>query len=258
MNDKQKGNTQDYMREMSKAVQQLVTCSQEDPKDLEALGYLGWAYAELDSAKEAGDAFKKAIDGLTAKGDVKTRDLVTNNRDSYYARYFNAGIERISAAQTAYPDMTKKPESPTDTAMQAEAKKAYDTALTNLRKALYLRPGDARTYHNLGAVYTFMGDYDNAEKTFKEGLSFAPQDSVLLRDLSTVGVGTVQRMIEAKNYDGAIAMLQPMVTKEPGNASLHGILADAYFRKAQEAKGDDRAKSFVAAAWPSTKRPDMP
>src|SRR5262249_22112170 len=108
MRDKDKGNTEDYSREMNKAVQQLVTCAQEDPKDLEALGYLGWAYAELDSAKQAGDAFKTAIDGLTARGDVKTRDLVVNNRDSYYARYFNAGIERISAAQTAYPDMTKK------------------------------------------------------------------------------------------------------------------------------------------------------
>ena len=50
MKDKDKGNTDDYQREINKAVQQLEQCSSEDPNDLEALGYLGWAYAEVDSA----------------------------------------------------------------------------------------------------------------------------------------------------------------------------------------------------------------
>ncbi len=43
MKDKDKGNTDDYQREINKAVQQLEQCASEDPADLEALGYLGWA-----------------------------------------------------------------------------------------------------------------------------------------------------------------------------------------------------------------------
>ena len=46
LNDKNKGNFDDYKREMQKAVQQLEQCASEDPADLEAVGYLGWAYAE--------------------------------------------------------------------------------------------------------------------------------------------------------------------------------------------------------------------
>jgi len=62
LRDKEKGNTEDYQREMNKAVDQLAQGATEDPQDFEALGYLGWAYAELDSAGPAGQAFKAAID----------------------------------------------------------------------------------------------------------------------------------------------------------------------------------------------------
>jgi len=39
--DKERGNTEDYQREMNKAVDQLSACATEDPADLEALGYRG-------------------------------------------------------------------------------------------------------------------------------------------------------------------------------------------------------------------------
>src|SRR5262245_44661642 len=92
LRDKERGNTEDYVRELNKAVQQLTQCAEEDPADLEALGYLGWAYAEVDSAGPAGQWFQKSIDGLTAKGDKKKVEIVSNNRESYWARAYNEGI----------------------------------------------------------------------------------------------------------------------------------------------------------------------
>src|SRR5437867_3400177 len=76
MRDKDKGNAEDYAREINKAVQQLEQCQGEDPIDFEAIGYLGWAYAEVDSACLAGKAFAASIKGLEAKGDVKKVDWV--------------------------------------------------------------------------------------------------------------------------------------------------------------------------------------
>jgi len=73
LKDKSAGNTDDYHREMLKAVQQLETCAAEDSADYEAIGYLGWAYAEVDSCGPAGRWFAKAIDGLNARGDKKRR-----------------------------------------------------------------------------------------------------------------------------------------------------------------------------------------
>ncbi len=38
LRDKDKGMTEDYLRQMNKAVAQLEMCASEDPADLEALG----------------------------------------------------------------------------------------------------------------------------------------------------------------------------------------------------------------------------
>ena len=132
--DKDRGNIEDYSREMNKAVDQLNACATEDPADLEALGYLGWAYAELDSAGPAGAAFQKAIDGLTAKGDVKKVSLWSNNRESYWARAYNDGISKLHDAGVAWPEYTKTP-SADEKALKDEATKLYEAAILSLTRA---------------------------------------------------------------------------------------------------------------------------
>src|SRR5215467_11759845 len=87
--DKEKGNLEDYQREMNKAVQQLEQCATEDPADYEATAYLGWAYAELDSAGPAGKWFDVAIKGLASKNDVKKKEWAESNRNSYWAKKVN-------------------------------------------------------------------------------------------------------------------------------------------------------------------------
>src|SRR5512134_2469811 len=92
MRDKDKGDAESYTRQMNKAVFELEQCAAQDANDFEALGYLGWAYAEIDSGCAAGRAFSAAIAGLAAKGDKKKVEWATNNRNSYWARSFNEGI----------------------------------------------------------------------------------------------------------------------------------------------------------------------
>jgi hypothetical protein len=123
LRDKGAGNMEDYRRQMQKAVQQLESCAVEDTLDYEAIGYLGWAYAEMDSCAPAGHWFAKAIAGLTAKGDKKKAEIATNNRDSYWVNKQNEGLSKVSSAQNAYPDFTKKAENDADKTLKAEAEK---------------------------------------------------------------------------------------------------------------------------------------
>src|SRR5262245_34815569 len=123
MRDKDKGDTESYSRQMNKAVAELEQCTSQDPADAEALGYLGWAYAELDSAGPAGRAFAAAISGLTAKGDKKKADWALGNRNHYWAFTFNDGIKHIQIAQQAYPDFSKKPADDAETSIRGEAEK---------------------------------------------------------------------------------------------------------------------------------------
>src|SRR5712691_3867679 len=138
LKDKERGNTEDYQREMNKAVVQLDSCAVQDPADLEALGYLGWAYAELDSAGPGGVAFQKAIDGLTAKGAKKALDIVNTNRESYWARANNDGIRKITDAQTAWPEYSKTPAAD-EKSLKDEATKSYNAAILSLTRAKLLK-----------------------------------------------------------------------------------------------------------------------
>lgn len=248
MRDRDKGDTESYKRQMNKAVAELEQCTSEDPSDAEALGYLGWAYAELDSAGPAGRAFASAIAGLTAKGDKKKIDWAVGNRNHYWARAFNDGIEHIRVAQTAYPEFGKKPADDAESALKAEAEKHYQEALVMLTRASFIKPGDPQTLRNLGAVYAFMADFKKAEAVFQEGLKQAPGDSALGAALKSVRVNYARGLASSKNFDEAIAHFGELIKAEPNNPDLHISLAEALFGRAQSKEGEARKTDFCAAA----------
>jgi tetratricopeptide (TPR) repeat protein len=247
MKDKDKGNTDDYQREIGKAVQQLEQCSTEDPADLEAIGYLGWAYAEVDSAGPAGVAFQKAIEGLRGKGDTKKADWVSNNRDSYWAGKFNDGIAKINAAQQAYPDYMKAPADDAEKTLKEEAGRNYDLAIVSLTRASLLRPGSAQTMRNLGSVYAFKGEFRTAESVFREGLKLAPSDSGLTASLKSVRVSYAAELLDQKKYEDAIGFYKELIKGDPANSDLHLGLADAYFKRATDNKGDAAKPDYKLA-----------
>ena len=252
LRDKEKGLTEDYLRQMNKAVQQLEMCSTEDPADFEAVGYLGWAYAELDSAGPAGRAFQKAIDGLTAKGDKKKADWAAQNRDSYWANDLNEGIAQINEAQQAYPDFTRKAENESDRTLKAEAEKKYRSAIVNLTQASLYRKNHPQTLRNLGSVYAFMGDYKTAMGVFQAGLAASPGDTTLSQSLKTVRTNYANQLIDDKKFDESVTYFTELVAAEPGSSDLHLGLASAYFSRAQTRdatkEADARKADFCAAA----------
>jgi len=247
MKDKANGNADDYQREINKAVQQLEQCSSEDPNDLEALGYLGWAYAEVDSCGPAGVSFQKAADGLKAKGDVKKADWVSNNRDSYWATRFNEGIAKINAAQAVYPDFMKPAANDADKTLKDEAAKNYAQAISSLTRARQLKPTSVQTMRSLGSVYAFMGEFKTAEGAFREGLKVAPADSASLASVKSVRTNYAGQLIDEKKYEEAIAFYNDLIKADPSNPDLHLGLADAYFKRAQEAKSDAAKPDYKLA-----------
>ena len=247
LRDKERGNLEDYQRQMQKAISQLESCAVEDTVDYEALGYLGWAYAEVESCGPAGHWFAKAIAGLTAKGDKKKAENATNNRNSYWVNKLNEGVTKIGAAQSAYPDFMKQPENDADRTLKAEAEKNYNQALRSLNCAAGLRPGDAQTMRNMGSIYLFMGDFPKAEKTFREGLKAAPEDSSLKAALKIARTNYANQLNFEKKYDEAIAYFGELIKADPENADLHSSLANARLNRAQAQQGDARRPEFKMA-----------
>jgi tetratricopeptide (TPR) repeat protein len=247
LRDKGAGNTEDYQRQMQKAIQQLEACATEDTLDYEAIGYLGWAYAEVDSCAPAGKWFAFAINGLTAKGDKKKAEIASNNRISYWVSKLNDGVSKIQSAQSAYPDFGKKAENDADKTLKAEAEKYYGMAIKSLTGATQLRPAEPQAYRNLGSVYLYMLDFPAAERAFREGLKAAPEDSSLKAALKIARVNYANQLNDEKKYDEAIVFFGDLLKSDPENADLHSSLGSAHLNKAQTLQGDARKPEFKLA-----------
>lgn len=254
LRDREKGNTEDYQREMNKAVDQLSACATEDEGDFEALGYLGWAYAELDSCGPAGEWFAKAIAVGTSKGDKKKTELISQNRDHYWTIRYNEGIAAIQTAQAAYPDFAKAP-ADDEKELYAQAKSSYDLAITKLTQAKMLRAGHSQTLRNLATAYALMVDFDRAETVLNNALVEVPGDSNLASALKTVRANKAGALLGANRLDEAIVYYNDLIKAEPGAVDLYMGLGNAYFTRAttkQEAAkkadfklaGDAYAKAY--------------
>jgi len=248
LGDKQKNNTEDYLRERQKAVDQLRACASEDPSDFEGIGYLGWAYGEIDSMCAAGKSFQIAIDGLTAKGDKKKADLVTNNRESFWATAFNKGIASINSAQAAYNPYTNTPATDEDKKAKDSATKSYDEALTSLGNALCLKPGDARSLRNLGTVHALKGEYDQAQTFFQQALKAAPGDTDIVNAMHQASQGRAAQLLSTNKFDDAMKYYQDLLKTDPNNGDLWSGLADAAQHKANASDSAVKTAALLTAA----------
>jgi tetratricopeptide (TPR) repeat protein len=263
--DRDKGDRDGYERQIRKAVLELEQCASEDPADAEALSYLGWAYAEVDSAGPAGRAFAAAIAGLTAKGDKKKADLATSNRHSYWVRAFNDGVTFLKNAGDLEPEWKKYEarvvrsgsatpllytfEAGVDTTGTAYlALVEYNKAVRAFERASLLKPNDPQTLRNLGSVMAQLGDFQSAEKVLKDGLATAPDDSLLKASFRVLKVSRARSLADAKKFDEAIAGYNDLIKAEPELSEHHLALGEALFARAQSKAGDARKPDFVLAA----------
>jgi tetratricopeptide (TPR) repeat protein len=247
MADKQKGNLDDYSRQMMKAVQQLEMCSTEDPADHEAIGYLGWAYAEVDSMGPAGKAFAAAIAGLTTKGDKKKLEMVVNNRESFWATSFNKGISEINTAQGIYAQYSKAPANDAEKAQREQAGQHYQTALGNFTRALLLKPGDPRSLRNLATTHFYLGDYATADHYLTETIQADPSDTSAVAMQKSIRAERARSLTEEKKFDEAVAYYADLLKGQPNDADLLIGLGDTHFSKAGALEGDAKKAEFKLA-----------
>lgn len=240
LKDKEKGNTEDYERQMRKAVDQLTLCASQDPADFEGLGYLGWALAEVGQAAPAGEAFAKALAAARAKGDKKKAEAIAANRDHYWSVAYNDGIKNIQDGQQ-YAEAEAK----------TEAHAALTKAVEALDKARLLRPGHAQTIRNLATAYAMDENYEKAEEVLRAGQTEAAQDTSvgqLAESLRNVRANKANALLGANKFEEAIAYYTDLTKQEAGNSDLWMGLGNAYFKRAETKTDDARKADFKGSA----------
>jgi tetratricopeptide (TPR) repeat protein len=215
-------------------------CSTEDTLDYEAQGYLGWAYAELDSAGPAGEWFAKAIAQASAKGDKKKLDVIQANRDHYWSIAFNDGIKNIQDAQQFL-----------DAGSKEDAAKTFQVAIVKLTHARQLRAGHPQTIRNLATAYALANDYDGAERVLRTGIVEAGADTaahILTDALKTVRQNKAGALVDAKKYDEAIAYYLELTKQEPESSDLWMGLGNSYYNRAGTKADAAKKADFKLAA----------
>lgn len=133
-------------------------------------------------------------------------------------------------------------------AMIAMRRRAYDSAIELLYKAVRLAPEDVaceftlaqalqdagrpkealehyktvlamddsypETYHNMGIVHRFLGDADKARELFEKAVAMRP-------DFSSAHVNLALLARDAGDFDGALARLDKAVAADPRNAEAY-------------------------------------
>ena len=242
---------------MGKAVDKLSQCAAEDPTDYESLGYLGWAYAEVDSFKPAGEWFQKSLAGLATKGDKKKIEMVSDNRKSFYVRELNAGIGQIREAQNTY-DLNSEPKTDADKAKATDARHKVDDAVRHLQNALLLVPASdtmaVSAQRNLGFAYMMSGRDNEAMTAYNDALKLAPNDPTVLQALNALRNDMASHTLEHGDYDKAIASYEALAKDDPKNPTRFGGLGDAYFERAQHAHPDSAGRSDYIKAGDAYKK----
>jgi tetratricopeptide (TPR) repeat protein len=256
MNDKGKGNTEDYQREIAKAVNQLQMCAAEDSLDFEAMGLLGKAYAEVDSAADAGIAFASALRGLEAKGDKKKLDIVRLDRLAAWVRWNNDGITRIQSAQQATEDLPLKAGAELNDD-QKRAVQLLDEAEPQLRRATAVLPDSVTSMRMLGYVFYLRGDFMGADDVLRQGLRRDPSNKPLLDMQRVVRRQHAQQLLDAKKYDEAIAYYGELLKESPDDGGLHTNVGEAYMQKAQVPGNAGKSADWKASGMAYAKASDL-
>jgi tetratricopeptide (TPR) repeat protein len=243
--EKDKGNLDDAKRIFGKAVAQLSTCVQEDPNDNESWSYLGWAYAELDSAEQSGRAFDEAEKRLAA--DPKALTRAVQNRESYWVGYYNQGLQKYKDADAIIP--VKDILNSTDPKVaDAKAKLAESEAF--FRKAVLESPKKGAAYNNLAIVLALQGKFPEATAVIDQGLAVDPNNQELKDRKDSMRGNQVTEKLKNGDYDGALTMMDQMLTGAPNDYGTLVQAAQTSFEYGQklEEKKDPADKAMYARA----------
>lgn len=213
----EKQNYEDAARLYRKAIVQLTDGLEASPKDIEAWDYLGRAYGELDIADSAGWAFGTGIKKAEEKGDDKLVERLQDNRQYYWANYFNAAIDTYRTAEDE-----EDPEAVKDSSM---------AAAVSMRKAIAMMREDPRAYCNIAVFLVRADKFNEALAAVNEGLVFTPQDSCLLGRLESLTLSMGEQAAESGDFAMAIETYQKLLADNPGDVANAQRLGELYFQQ---------------------------
>lgn len=176
-----------------RALQELVKAKEKNARDKHIWNALGLSYKERRLYKEAEDAFKESI----------------SIDDKFSEAHNNLGV--------LYLDLKR----------YKEAIGAFEKAVSNI---FYTTPELA--YNNMGYAYQALGDFNSAEKNFKEAISLNPSFSLSYTNLASL-------YLSQKRYKEAENVLLKYLSVFDNHLEANFLIGKLYFETGDKKRAKD-------------------
>jgi tetratricopeptide (TPR) repeat protein len=113
-------------------------------------------------------------------------------------------------------------------------------AIADLEKARSLSPKDPQILFDLGLLYRRNGNAERAREMYQQGLLLQPGDAGANQNYALL-------LMEAGQFDRAMAPLQRLRTIEPGSVSVRVSLIECAFKAKREQQANTELRSFLDA-----------
>ena len=249
------------------AAESFEAVSRLDPNDFMAVVYLGWFSIRRSKPAEAESRFRRALeiqsDGPSAlQGLAESLDAQKKAEAADAYRKYLAAMPDDSGARTrlvhllleqekyddalAELDRAGTSQAPTLESLKLRAdiqiaQKHLDDAITTLKQAIALAPGDAQLHGGLGRLFLQKKDFASAEKELNVALQMDRNNLVYWKDLSST-------FYLAGNYQGTLAALDVVAKAETPGPGAWFIRALCYDKLNQTQLALEAYQKFLEIA----------
>lgn len=237
-------------KENYQAIAKLSFALKINPFLFPAYFNLGNCFLELEDYPRAIDAYKKSVvldpDNFEAYENLAIAYSLRKEFPKSLA-VLNMARKKdgFSASMAAlYNDLYKLYVAQTmEEGMDAVRKDNAERAVERFKKAIALAPEFALAYHNVGHVYFFKGDFENASRYLEKSVALDSHNAEAFALLGEI-------MFQEKDFKTAATYFAKAATLNPDNAKIHNNLSFAYYRcdNYEEAITHMR-KAFALEPW---------
>jgi tetratricopeptide (TPR) repeat protein len=210
------GRDEAFALRFEAAATKFESALEEDPEFAAAHLALGRAFMRLGDREAAGESIQRAHELRESLSELERWEIEMSHAE--FEMNFDEYFETARQVVEKYPDA---PFALSTRAQLALMDRDYVTAIASLEKLLSAQPNYVACHANLGEIYLWVGQYDEALNSLQRYVFYAEDQPEPHQQLASAHV-------QLGHYDEAIAALYRALELDPTFTQATQQLAEAY------------------------------
>jgi tetratricopeptide (TPR) repeat protein len=190
---------------------------QSDPRQADAMHYLGLIAYQVGKPEEAVGLIERAL-------DIEPNVAEAHNHLGLCLHSMGRLADAVASFQQAVSLDEVFAEAFSNLASALNDQGAIEEAVTNYRRALAINPKSAQTYYNFAAALNDAGRIDEAGENYRIAITISPNFAEAHNNLGGI-------YMNLRRFDEAEVCYQTAIKIQPDSSEAHNNLGNAYREK---------------------------